>query len=121
VEGWTHFTDRYLPIGGILAPLRAVKKVSVEIRCEAGGGAIITWGEIAPPAQGVPVAIEITDERGQPLLLYTTSNAGGRFNANTVQVHQRVDPGKYSVQAFATAGGPAAEAESNIVLLVVKS
>ena len=120
VEGWTHFTDRYLPIGGILAPVRAVAKVAVEIRCEAGGGAVITWGNLTPSVPGVPVAIEIVDERGKALLLYATSDTAGHFNANTVDARQRMEPGKYSVQAFASAGGPAAEAESNIVLVQLR-
>jgi len=121
VEGWTHFTDRYLPIGGILAPVRAVKKVALEIRCEAGGGAIIVWGTISPPVQAVPVVVEITDERGQSLLLYTNSDTAGHFNVNSVQLRPRMELGKYSVQAFATAGGPAAEAESDVAVVVLKT
>ena len=101
--------------------MRAVKKVSLEIRCEAGGRAIITWGAISPALQGVPVVVEITDEKGQTFLLYTDSDAAGHFSANTVQLQRRMELGKYSVQAFATAGGPAAEAQSDVIVVVVKT
>jgi len=33
----------------------------------------------------------------------------------------RMELGKYSVQAFATAGGPAAEAQSDVIVVVVKT
>ncbi|HAB14837.1 MAG TPA: IPT/TIG domain-containing protein [Verrucomicrobiota bacterium] len=119
VEGWTHFDDRYLPIGGILAPVKAVKKVAIEIRCEAGGGVIYVQGELSQQVQNVPITIEITNEKGQALLLHATTDISGHFSADTQPI-QRMDPGPYSVQAFVTAGGAAAETESPVVTVVVK-
>jgi hypothetical protein len=122
VEGWTNFGHRYLPIGGILAPVRAVKRVKVEARTEAGGGVIYVWGQVVPAVPGVPTCVEIIDETGSTLLLYATTAANGRFDVNTMSGGGKpLKPGKYTAQAFTAGGAGAAEAESDIVVVDLKS
>ncbi|HEY9218107.1 MAG TPA: hypothetical protein VIO94_08660, partial [Phenylobacterium sp.] len=119
VEGWTDFTDRYLPIGGILAPVKAVKKVVLEIVHEASRSGIYVGGHLTPAVANVPIVIEITDETGDVVRLYATTNAGGTFGANTGDAQIKLRPGKYRLQGFVTAGGNAGEAESNVRYAVI--
>jgi hypothetical protein len=122
VEGWTDFGHRYVPIGGILAPVRAVKRVTVGIRLEAGGGRIYVWGELVPAVAGVVVCVEIIDETGSTLYLYATSAANGRFNVDTMSGGGRpLKRGKYTAQAFTAGGAGAAEAESDVVVVDLKT
>jgi hypothetical protein len=120
IEGWTHFNDRYLPIGGILAPVRAVQRAAISVRVEAGGGGISAMGDVDPPTERVPITIEITDASGEALLLYTATNASGQFSANTrTHLKSSLPPGAYSVQAFISTAGTIGLAESDIVAAVI--
>jgi hypothetical protein len=118
VEGWTSFDHRYLPIGGLLAAVKAVKRRKIEIRVE-GGGVISVWGRIDPPLAGVPITVEVTAPSGKAVLGFATTNGSGEFRTTVPSGKVKLSPDKYSVQAFITAGADAAEADSNIVVVTV--
>jgi hypothetical protein len=114
IEGWTSFDHRYLPIGGFLAAVKAVKKVKIEFTFEAGAGLIYVYGHLNPPLANIPITIEVTDEKGNSWLLYSVTNAHGSFTYNPTNQNLRFQKGFYNVQVFVTAGGNAAEGESGI-------
>ncbi len=110
IEGWTTFDDRYLPIGGILADVKATKKV--RFNWEVAGtphGSITGHGCLQPPLVGVPITVEVTDRRGERTLIYAVTNAQGCIDLNA---DLGLAPGDYQVQAFVTAGAEAAETET---------
>jgi hypothetical protein len=114
VEGWTFHGHRRRPIGGILAPVRAVPGVTIDFDLEHGGEAIYVWGSLTPPARQVPIAVEIRAESGQSWMLYDTTDNSGQFSPSTPKAGITLEPGRYTVQVF-TAGSPhAAETESEI-------
>jgi hypothetical protein len=114
VEGWTFDGDDYRPIGGILAPIRAVPDVTIDFTLEHGGGAIYVWGRLTPPAPQVPMSAEILDEAGRATMLYTTSDNAGEFNMATPNIGVVLEPGRYTVQVFTGGSEHAAETESDI-------
>jgi hypothetical protein len=110
IEGWTTFDDRYLPIGGILANVKATKKV--RFNWEVAGtpqGRITGHGCLQPPLTGVPITVEVTDRRGGRSLVYAVTNAQGCID---LDVDLGLAPGDYQAQAFITAGAEAAETET---------
>ncbi len=113
VEGWTNFDHRYLPIGGVLADIKANRKVDIEFGVDPAGDRIIINGCIKPPVAGVPITVEITDERGKPIHLYAVTDKRGCFDLGKDQ-RARLPEGLYDVQVFTTAGGDAAETESEV-------
>jgi hypothetical protein len=110
IEGWTAFDDRYLPIGGILADIKATRKARFnwEVTGNARGG-INGGGCLAPRLPNVPITVEVTDRNGQSVLVHALTNARGCI---TLQADLGLPPGDYQVQAFVTAGGAAAETET---------
>lgn len=114
LEGWTDDIDHYRPIGGILAPVRAVPGVTITFETDAGGGAIYVTGKLTPPARDVPIVAELRDEAGRSYLLYTASNQQGRFTAATPDAGLNLDPGRYTVQVFTSGSPHAAETESEV-------
>ncbi|MEO5880900.1 MAG: IPT/TIG domain-containing protein [Caldimonas sp.] len=109
IEGWTTFDDRYLPIGGILADVKATRKV--RFHWEVAGtprGAITGHGCLEPPMVGVPITVEVTGRRGSTLV-YAVTNAQGCID---LDADLGLVPGEYQVQAFVTAGAQAAETET---------
>ena len=115
VEGWTKRHDRYEPIGGILAPVRAVKKVKFHLKLEAGGGSIYVWGALQPPVPHVTITVEFTGESGEQFLRHGVTGPAGAFSVNA----HALKPGKYSVQAFTCGGAGAVETESDILIAEV--
>lgn len=114
VEGWTFDGHYYRPIGGILAPVRAVPGVRIEFMLEHGGGAVYVWGHLEPRARKVPIAVEIRAESGRTWMLYETTDNNGEFSPSTPDAGITLDSGRYTVQVF-TGGSPhAAETESEI-------
>ena len=110
IEGWTTFDDRYLPIGGILADIKATRKV--RFNWEVAGtprGAITGHGCLQPPLVGVPITVEVIDRLGARMLVYAVTNAQGCIDLNA---ELGLVPGAYQVQAFITAGAQAAETET---------
>ena len=115
VEGWTDFgTHRYLPIGGILAPIRANRRTRIAFEATVAGGRIRVVAGLQPPSAGVPGVVEITDAGGAPRLVPFRSDASGR-----VLVEAAVAPGRYDVQVFTSSTPQAAEAESEVREVVV--
>lgn len=120
VEGWTDYLDRYEPIGGILAPVRAVKKVNkIDLGLEAGGGTIYVWGKLIPSVANVGIAIEVTDEHGHRFIVHAQTDHNGAFSAQAGDPGRPLAPGPYGVQAFVVPGGDAGETESKIVTTIV--
>lgn len=116
VEGWTDFDHRYLPIGGILAPLRAVKKVRMNWEANDAGGTIRVIGVLDPKLPNVIIAIEITDEKGNAHLFHVRTNATGQFELQT----GKWPSGRYLAQLFVAGGADAAEvtSEAKVVIIV---
>jgi hypothetical protein len=108
VEGWTDFADhRYIPIGGILAKVRANKKTRIRFEATAGPGTIHVAGSLDPPSGFVPGVVEVTDAAGAPRLVSFTTDAAGQLTVSTGAL-----PGRYDVQVFTSSTRDAAEAES---------
>jgi hypothetical protein len=109
VEGWTDFgAHRYLPIGGILAQVRANKQTRVVLEAAAVEGRIRVMAWLQPPVAGVSGVVEVTNAAGASRLVPFTTDAGGRIQAETVAA-----PGRYDVQVFTSSTPQAAEAESD--------
>ena len=117
VEGWTDFDHRYLPIGGILAPIKANRRTTLA-RFEAfpADGGLRAVGVLIPVANAVPIVIEIADAVNYVRRASTLTDASGQF-----QVIVGVPPGHYLVQAFSASTLESAEAESPIRAVEVKS
>ena len=120
VEGWTTFDHRYLPIGGVLAAVKAVQKVRVEFWYEYGGGTLYLGGCLTPPLSGVPITAEVTDEHGNSWLLYAVTNSQGCFDIFSDAEGILFKEGVYVIQVFVTAGGKAAQTESEPRKAVLK-
>jgi hypothetical protein len=114
VEGWTFDDHYYRPIGGILAPVRAVPRVRIEFMLEHGDGAIYVWGNLEPRAKQVPIAVEIRAESGRTWMLYDITDAEGKFNPSTGEAGITLEPGRYTVQVLTGGSHNAAETESEI-------
>jgi hypothetical protein len=72
IEGWTSFDHRYLPIGGFLAAVKAVKRVKIEFNIKKSGeGLIYVYGNLDPKLANIPITIEVTDKKGNSWLLYS--------------------------------------------------
>lgn len=117
VEGWTTFGDhRYLPIGGILAAVRANAKSRIKASVDSQGNNIIVSARLFPPESGVAGVVEFTrDSDGVAWLVPFTTNADG-----AIDVVEKVDKdAKYRVQVFTSATASVAEADSNVSLVSV--
>jgi hypothetical protein len=110
VEGWTDFGEhRYLPIGGILAKVRANKRARIE-RFEVSATAssrIRVIGLLQPSGSGVPGVVEVTDAAGASRLFPITTDALG-----VIQTEVPAHPGRYDVQVHTSSTREVAEAES---------
>jgi len=118
VEGWTDFDHRYIPIGGILAPVRAVKRVVIHTAIVDRHGAYVVSGNLVPPVADVPLAIELTHESGAVTLFQTQTDSLGNYS-KSIGVYGTVKRGRYSVQVHTAGGGNAAETSGPIVSLDV--
>jgi hypothetical protein len=118
IEGWTDLDHTYIPIGGILAPVRAVKKVAINTRVREGKGTYYVTGELVPPLENVPLAIEVIHESGAVTLFHTNTDILGTY-VRTLGSVGAMKTGRYSVQVFTAPGGDAAETEGPIVPLNV--
>ena len=108
VEGWTDFhKDRYLPIGGILAKVRANKRTRIVFEAVAEAGGIRVRGALTPAAADVRGVVEITNAAGVAQMTPFISNAQGAFENVTA-----VPDGGYDVQIFSASTRRAAEAAS---------
>ena len=116
VEGWTDFDHRYIPIGGILAPVRAVKRVAIHTAFADRHGAYVVLGNLVPPVPDVPLAIEVTHESGAVTLFHAQTDGLGNYS-QSIGVYGTVKLGRYSVQVHTAAGGGAAETSGPIVSL----
>jgi hypothetical protein len=115
VEGWTDFgTHRYLPIGGILAPIRANKRTRIVFEASAFQGQIRVIGALQPRSADVPGVVEITNAAGASRLFPFKSNSVGDILVDAVAV-----PGRYDVQVFTSSTAAAAEAESDVRQVLV--
>jgi hypothetical protein len=97
----------------------ANRKVQIEwhIAQPSRAKPFIVTGCLVPPLANVPITIEVIDPQGKVHLLYTHTNANGCFQTDQVLGGEPYFPqqnGQYKVQVFVTAGGDAAEMESEI-------
>jgi hypothetical protein len=118
IEGWTDFDHRYIPIGGILAPVRAVKRVEIHTQAADRHGSYIVYGNLVPAVPDVPLAIEVTHESGHLTLFYATTDSSGNYS-KSIGVYGTVKLGRYSVQVHTAAGGDAGETSGPILSLNV--
>ena len=119
VEGWTTQMHRMLPIGGLLVIVKANRKVQIDwdISAPSSGMPLLITGCLEPPLADVPITIEVTDPQGKTHLLHTRTDGQGCFRTYRVLGREPYIPqqnGNYKVQVFVTAGGDAAEAESEV-------
>jgi hypothetical protein len=122
VEGWTDFYEHcYLPIGGILAAVKATRHVVCQSTADVEGDRLLLNGCLTPPLAGVPITIEVTDAAGQSDHIYLATRKDGCFNVDdAVGGAPRLPAGTYTVQVFVTAGGDAAETECEAVTVRVR-
>ncbi len=114
VEGWTSFEHRYLPIGGFLAIVKAVKKVKIDkLDVNAGEGILKVDGCLDVKLVDIPITIEVTDEKGNSWLFYSVTDDSGCFHFDSADKQFLFHKGTYTMQVFVTAGGKAAETESD--------
>ncbi|WP_431955170.1 IPT/TIG domain-containing protein [Nocardia lijiangensis] len=110
VEGWTDFDHRYLPIGGILAAVKANQRVVPTCTIGVVDKALTARGCLDPPLAGVPITVEVVDSSGRSRCILLTTDANGCFDLADAEPRKvRLLPGKHRVQVFVTAGGDAAE------------
>ncbi|MGH3453907.1 MAG: IPT/TIG domain-containing protein [Nocardioidaceae bacterium] len=119
LEGWTTFDHRYLPIGGVLADIKANRKVDIGVDVEVSGNHVVVQGCLRPPVRNVPITVEITDEDGKTTYLYSITDERGCFDLSKDE-QARLAPGRYELQVFTTAGGDAAEASSEALRIDVR-
>jgi hypothetical protein len=119
VEGWTDLQHRYIPIGGILAPVRAVKKVRFGWEVTHVQGRIHVIGVLSPPVPKVTIAIEVTDEHGGARLFHVDTDATGHFELKPQDQPVPWPKGTYFVQLFVAAGAEAAETVSESRKIVI--
>jgi hypothetical protein len=106
VGGWTDFDEhRYIPIGGILAPVRANRRMHISHESSTDPGRISVYGWFDA---GVPVVLEETDAAGAR----THVPIGNTDDGGRVFMTAKVEPGTYDVQIFSASRSDAAEAES---------
>jgi hypothetical protein len=122
VEGWTDFYEhRYLPIGGILAAVKATRRVECQSAVDVEGDRLLVNGCLKPPLGGVPITIEVTDAAGKSDHIYLATRKDGCFYVDdAVGGAPRLPAGTYTVQVFVTAGGDAAETECEPVTVRVR-
>jgi hypothetical protein len=118
IEGWTDFDHRYIPIGGILAPVRAVKRVEIHTQAVDRHGAYVIYGNLVPPVANVPLAIEVTHESGHMTLFYSATDSSGSYS-KSIGVYGTVKLGTYSVQVHTAGGAGAGVTSGPIVSLTV--
>ncbi len=115
VEGWTNHDHLVVPIGGILAPVRAVKRVGLDINSEPGGDRIIIYGCLTLPVSGVTITLEVLSETGQKWYFYGVTNAQGCYNIDSANDGILFEPGLYAAQTFANISSETGEAESKML------
>lgn len=111
IEGWTDHDHRYVPIGGILADVKATRKVSINWEVMQHGDRLIGRGCLSPSFPGVPITVEITSRKGERILGYLMTDASGCFDLINLS-DLKLRPGEYAVQVFVVAGTDAAETET---------
>jgi hypothetical protein len=104
-----------LPIGGILAPIRANKRTRIVLEASAVDRRIRVSAWLQPPTAAVHGVVEITDAAGSPRLFPVMSDATGRIITEVPCA-----PGRYDVQVFTASTPIAAEAESDVRQVVVQ-
>ena len=109
VEGWTDYDHRYIPIGGILAAIRANARASIGWELIASGNDVRVYGNVYPSSPGVPFTVEVTDRTGAAKHVSAVTDANGQ-----VGIDFALPDGRYSLQAFTAATRSLAEAESDI-------
>ena len=109
VEGWTNFDHRYIPIGGILAAVRANARASIAWELVAGGNHVQVYGHVYPSTPDVPFTVEVTDRTGAAEHMSALTDAEGE-----VRIDFALQDGRYSLQAFTASTRSLAEAESDI-------
>ena len=114
----TDFDHRYIPIGGILAPVRAVKRVEIHTQAVDRHEAYVVYGNLVPPMPAVPLAIEVTHESGHMTLFYAATDISGNYS-KSIGVPGTVKLGRYSVAGAHGAGGRCGGTSGPIVSLIV--
>ena len=121
VEGWTDFDHRYLPIGGILAIVKATRRVDVDCQVTVDNDQLFVSGCLRPPLQRVPITVEITDGKGRRQYVMLSTDATGCFDLQKGHAGSVVLPkGTYTIQVFVTAGGEAAQTECDPVTIEIR-
>jgi hypothetical protein len=120
IEGWTTQMHRLLPIGGLMAIVKANQKVNIDINTVqiSVGMPLIVNGCLKPPLTNIPITVEVTDPEGNIDRLHVSSDNQGCFQTDHVldrEPHIVQLNGKYHIQVFVSGGGEAAETESEVM------
>jgi len=112
VEGWTDFDHLYIPIGGVLAPVRANAPGEIRWELTAQGNDVRAYIYVSPEKAGVPVTVELTDETGG------RTYVGGQTTPDgTATLDFTMRDGRYSAQAFSASTDDVAESEGDVKTL----
>jgi hypothetical protein len=109
VEGWTDFDHLYVPIGGILAPVRANAAGHIAWELRARGNDVQVHVYLRPEVAGVPVMVEVTNERGRRTHFGGVTGADGRMILDFA-----LSNGRYAAQVFTASTAEIAETESEV-------
>jgi hypothetical protein len=114
IEGWTDTDFRYLPIGGILAAVRANQRLHLAVEIGADDRILHVLGGISPGVPDVPVVVEITSAGGTSQLAPSRTGPTGSIN-----ITAPLPPGTYIVQVFTASTPEAAATKSKPHTVVV--
>jgi hypothetical protein len=114
VEGWTDFGQDYIPIGGILAGVRANKRASLRVEMGLNFNELRVIGCLTAAVPDVPIVVEIVSDIGTSHLAPAKTDAGGCFD-----IRETLPRGRYAVQVFSSSTAQVAAAESKQQILEV--
>lgn len=115
IEGWTDTDYHYIPIGGILAAVRANKRLHLAVEVTIVDDRVLqVLGAIVPGVPDVPVVVEITGAGGTSQLAPSRTGPTGQF-----LITAPLPSGTYTVQVFTESTAEAAATESKPHTVVV--
>jgi hypothetical protein len=113
-QATTSDDHRYVPIGGILAPIRANLRVLIDGGIRSDGGFILAGGCIQPPLPDTSIVLEVTGSVGRSELVHSQTNSDGCY-----EVSIGVGSGVYTAQVFTASTPEGTEAETAPIKVVV--
>jgi hypothetical protein len=122
IEGWSHrLWDRFSPLGGVTAFVRAVRDVRLTITPRQDdfrrGASLTVVGHLTPASASAQVALHLEGPGGERIVESTKTDAGGQF------VHTFQKPmdavGTWTLVGYVLPGSEAGQAESAPLTMAV--